>query len=375
MSDQWDVVCNDDLHPAILAGTSDLIQGWFPDAASPVVSAADLQWKLGDANPAGRGFMTVAMVGDRIVGSITCTRKRWRLGDRELAVAEIGDSFTAREYLKAGSAKQPWIDESDPERQQYLSRSVFGRVVTETLSRADASGVELVFGVANEVAARGYVRHLGFQTWDHPRLTTYARPGAGVYAARAKIPRSAGAFVDRLAARCTQLASGARGLRVAEGDLSSDLAEIDDVWKRAPVREGAEPVRDARWVRWRFREHASARYRLWLVRDAHRLRGWYVTRSDRNPVGVAEVHVADWCFDGSTPLAAIMAEVAIREGGPDVDRYALWCQDRWRPSSRVAGMVLETYHPGLIVRRSPSASSDLSAVRGVGVTTATSDNI
>ena len=86
----WTVLANDHLDPEITQKASEFLQTFLPSESPPVWSAEHFNWKLGDANPAGPGFMTVALHDGKVIGVTTITRKRFWDGHKEVAAAESG---------------------------------------------------------------------------------------------------------------------------------------------------------------------------------------------------------------------------------------------------------------------------------------------
>lgn len=374
MTDRWDVVVGDDLDDRSVAGASAVIRASFPPGHPPTVSPEYYRWKLGDANPAGRGYLSVAVADGVVVGSMAVTRKRYRFRGRDLAGAEVGDVFTAPEFLRAGGAAEPW--EGDPEH--YLSKSVFGRLSTETMLRSDRDGVELYFGVANEAAIGGWIKRLGFAAWTGAPLTTYSRPGAALVArraARAHVPRRPIVVADAVHARLQGVLAGRRAGDVREIGIDDELAPFDELWTDVRDRVPLQPVRDARYIRHRFHEHPLASYRVFLVERGSRPVGYYVTRTHVDTSGRRVAMLADVSASGdhTAALTSAFAETVARESDPDIELYSTWTQRPWPRRHRIAVAAPRTFESGLILRCRPGHPLELPD--SMELTCASSDNV
>lgn len=143
MVKRWQVRIVDDLDDSILGADSEFLHSFMPAGTEAIWSADYFKWKLGDSNPAGRGFMTVAMHDGAIVGVTSVTRKRFWSVDSEIAVDEIGDTYSHPDYRRDSHASEPHSTTSDMDA--YVNRSIFGRLVTETRERAKKAGISLIY--------------------------------------------------------------------------------------------------------------------------------------------------------------------------------------------------------------------------------------
>jgi GNAT superfamily N-acetyltransferase len=72
------------------------------------------------------------------------------------------------------------------------------------------------------------------------------------------------------------------GLCVSWKDQEVDPAELDALWERARRSMAAAPVRDGRYVRWRYASGDGAPYSFLTVREQHTLVGFAVVRCPSN---------------------------------------------------------------------------------------------
>jgi GNAT superfamily N-acetyltransferase len=119
-------------------------------------------WKL-KKSPYGRGFVSLAMDGHKIVGSTTITMKKAIVNGKIAKVAEIGDTFTDPKYQRQG---------------------IFASLVKATVDRAVSSGVDLIYGTPNMNSLPGYLKKLNFlelSKCDQKLVITPIRP-VGLFA-------------------------------------------------------------------------------------------------------------------------------------------------------------------------------------------------
>lgn len=120
--------------------------------------------KLGDSNPNGHGYFTVATFEGGVVGTCTAVRKTLISGTQTLNAVEIGDTFTSEKFRKSCYFSQLYPGTTSTSA--YLNKSIFGRLATETLDRARADGVEYVYGTPNLQAKLSWLGRMNFKLVD-----------------------------------------------------------------------------------------------------------------------------------------------------------------------------------------------------------------
>jgi GNAT superfamily N-acetyltransferase len=212
-------------------------------------SGAYYLWKL-QRNSAGRGFVSLAMDGDRLVGTATVTRKKMRFNGQIIEAAEIGDTFTDPEFQRQG---------------------IFSTLVTATRDRAVASGVRLIYGTPNINSLPGYEKNLSFRRklGLNLRLCVFPlRPAAMANARLAgrniKLPER---FLDAIATSYLNLTTSFLAGSCREEALSfgEEFDEFDNQFYNR--REACVP-RTAAYLTFRLMENPdSVRYRIISSRD------------------------------------------------------------------------------------------------------------
>jgi GNAT superfamily N-acetyltransferase len=112
------------------------------------------RWRLLD-NPYGRGELSIAVDGDRIVGTAANTPKRMVVAQKDTRGAEVGETFTDPGFQRQG---------------------IFSHLVTMNLERAEQDGTELIYGLPNEIALLGWEGRLGFHQVRSAHIVNAIRP-------------------------------------------------------------------------------------------------------------------------------------------------------------------------------------------------------
>jgi GNAT superfamily N-acetyltransferase len=257
-------------------------------------SGAYYSWKLRD-NPAGPGFVSLAVDGERIVGTTTVTRKHLYHRGRPMLAAEIGDTFTDPEYQRQG---------------------IFTALVKATRDRATAAGIEVIYGTPNPNSLPGYEKNLAFRQKAgldlrlcvvplRPATVANTRLAArGVTLPARSIDRLAGVF---LRSEAVLLARSCEAAPLAFDDSFDDLdARLRDRHEVCLRRTSAD-------LDYRLRQNPdSDRYTLLTCRPGGRLEGFVVCKRAFQH-GLPILWLAD-CAATSPLVEARLWSAAIRAG-------------------------------------------------------------
>ena len=170
----WISVCDDNL--ALIDKVVEFLRNQYPyDFGGELWTREYFEWKLGSANPSGKGFLSVALSNGMVIGVVTLTRKRILLNGARLDGGEVGDSYSSS---KGRRNFYPFeISALDPNQNSYLNKSIFGRLASEVRFRAENSRVSLIYGVPNKNAYPGWVNRLNyFETKEYNNIS-FSRPG------------------------------------------------------------------------------------------------------------------------------------------------------------------------------------------------------
>lgn len=380
MDKTWEVRAIDDLNDELTGKAASFLQSFLSDGVDPVWSVDHFRWKLGEANPAGRGFMTVAVCDGDVIGTTNITRKRMWDGNREIAAAEVGDAYTHPDFRREGRAAQPYAPNGTLD--EYLSKSVFGRLATETRERAERAGIGLIYATpdSDSSSIAGFLNRLGFFDYGSHFNQSFVRPTSAALVKR--VPPLAplrGVLypLDRAYATILRHISAGMGrLQAREIEVASH--EIDGLWQR--LKDGIDfgPVRDAAYFRHRFLENPIASYRLWTIRQASAVCGAFVTRTFTQMVGQRVCYMADWLLDPGVKgiFRFAVAHMIEQNRGPDLQWYGFWAERDWAAQQRLLslGCIGRGRVPIIFFDNKDSLSLDASGCK-LEFTLATSDNV
>ena len=159
----------DGLQPELLAKAVEFFKSNFPSDSVKPIDVNFFVSKLGEANPFGSGYFSVASHQGKVIGTCTAVRKRIVVENEIVNIVEIGDTFTSPDYRKNCYFEDLYPGTTS--KNDYLNKSIFGRLATETLDRARLEGSKYVFGTPNLQAKLSWLKRMEFKLVDQNRIS------------------------------------------------------------------------------------------------------------------------------------------------------------------------------------------------------------
>lgn len=337
MSEVWHVI-NDDKLGQVDRAVEFLVGEYSPSDSDPIWSAEYFRWKLGAANPAGAGYLTLAVAGGKVVGTVSLTRKRLLIGGKECHGGEVGDSYTATSIL-FGGAQPAELSPGDNDRNSYINKSIFGRLASATQLRAEADGISLIYGTPNRNAYPGWTTRLHHFELKRSRIAAFVRPTRRLLIAiHPKVSALDGVLrsleaISTGMLKWTYARTARRGQTIERGVPA--VAELDELWSRTRSTANFSLVRDGAYWTHRYLEHPLAKYDLFLIRDSGRLCGIIVTRLFMARKGRRQLAFVEWMNEDSVSFGWLLAEIVSYYKDSGIDYYFLYASE----STKEAGAV------------------------------------
>ena len=295
LNQDWEVKALDDLDPKGLEQVSDFFNTHFPNVFYPKCTPEIFEWKLGSTNPAGRGFLTVALSHGKVVGTASGTRKKLFENGQSFVGMEIGDTFTHPDFRKHGKCITPKT--STGIEDEYFTVSVFGRLVSETIARAQINDVKFVYGTPNENSRPPYLKRLKFKEISKGEIFSNV-----LITSKFLSPRST-RWLLSIYESITKLFAGffsyATLGRNSISEISSDgFLKICEkgFYQNSPVSGKIYLENSYSILRHRYVEHPNYDYRFFLVSVKDDDVGVIVTTEILRPSGTLSFVISDWFF-------------------------------------------------------------------------------
>lgn len=343
MNSTWVSVHGDDLQ--LMDKAVAFLQGEFcPSDADPVWSVEYFLWKLGPNNPAGAGYVSLAVLDDKVVGIVSLTKKRLLLNGKPVAGGEVGDTYTSARVRRG---VQPSVPSTlDPDPSSFVNRSIFGRLASDARARAEADGIRVIYGTPNANAYPGWTKRLGYfdfqaydnQSFSRPTWRMFIKRYPGLALARSVIRASENALISIHAA----LSRAANGGLVF-GLQPPDEEEIEALWERIKPSEGFSLVRDGAYWRHRYLEHPLAGYFLFGVRRQGALVGVVAIRLAAIAGAKPVLSIVEWMTEENVPFGFLLTQTLDACKSWEIDSFNFWINS--------AGQEAKAARQSLFVRR------------------------
>jgi GNAT superfamily N-acetyltransferase len=212
------------------------------------------------ANPAGNGYIWLAEDDGVIVGQYAVIPTRMHLQGKPVPCAQSVDAVTHPHYRRQGIFKT-------------LGRAVYG---------ATRSGeVSLGYAFPNDPSARGHLKHMDFCMLE--RLMTWVRP---LDTARVVHSRIRNGVVSNAIGKPTQSLFNVFYPLPIKGDTDIQIEdatripeEVDDLFRTCAPRFQNLVIRDYEYLKWRYEDHPTYSYRMFLGYRDDTLQGYCVCGS------------------------------------------------------------------------------------------------
>lgn len=330
MSTAWVSVNGDDLH--LIDKAVAFLQGEFsPVNGDPVWSVEYFQWKLSPRNPAGTGYISLAMLDGNVVGVVSLTKKRLWINGKQHIGGEVGDAYTSARVRRG--VQPHTLSAADADPASFINRSVFGRLASEVRLRAEADGVWLIYGTPNANAYPGWTKRLGYFNFQEYDNRTFARPTW-----RMLIKRYPGFSPARCVIRAcehTLISIHAALYSFANSDLvfapqrlNEAEAEVEELWARVKRDIGFSLVRDSAYWRHRYLDHPLAHYSIFSIRRHGVLIGIAAARLASITPEQPVLYLVEWMLEDDVPFGFLLSQILNAYKHKEVDSFKFWAKDK-----------------------------------------------
>ena len=282
------------------------------------------KWKLGNDNPAGPGFMSVAISNEKVVGTTTLTLKKALINGKEVLGGEMGDSFTSLAIRRGGLPLNLTASNSNPN--SYINKSVFGRLAHETRIRAEKMGVKFIYGTPNMNAFPGWTKNLGYRELIDIKVRNYYRPTAKYVCTKFPIIKNIEGiikFLDDSTVSFSRKIYKFNSLQTINFERPNE-DELDALWVKCKPINGFSLIRDAQYWKHRYYIHPKFKYDTFVVRQNDDLTGILITKKLITKDGKLYIALVEWMGEGLVLNNNLLNEVLYHFKNSNIDLYYLF---------------------------------------------------
>ncbi|MBF0119178.1 MAG: hypothetical protein HQK79_10120 [Desulfobacterales bacterium] len=326
MNNHWIVINDDELK--LTNKVVEFLQGEFcPPDSDPMWSVEYFRWKLGQINPAGAGYISIAILNDKVVGTVSLTKKRLLINGEELIGGEVGDTYSSSSIRHKCRALE--LSQKDNDPNSYINKSIFGRLASDVRERAEANGISFIYGTPNNNAYPGWVNKLGYFDSKKFQIESFSRPSAKVVIKKypslkifSPVLKKAEKFSVSLQ---KHIYSSILCKKFTFEPCIPSSEELDKLWIRLKPINGFSLVRDSSYWNHRYLGNPIAKYSFFIIREKKHIAGVVVTRFFLAGEGRRSVYIAEWMKDDKIPMYYLLSEVVNYYRDFDVEVFNFWC--------------------------------------------------
>ena len=328
----WSVIEDDEL--VHVRSVAEFLQKEYGAVGGNIAWSEDfLKWKLGHSNPAGKGYLAFAEFQGNIVGTMTLVPKRIWFNGQESIIGEIGDTYTHPDFLKPSmlknarcATKNPGYDQAD----EYLNKSIFGRLATQIRFRARAEGITEIYGTPNNKALPGWTKKLGYIVPNNAGIYARVVPSVEMVLNKHRTAKPLAYLISFFLKICRFSAlftirnySNQYHIQKLDELAGSDF---DQFWFRVRNNYQLSFIKDSAWIRWRYQSNPLAQYDIFVLKESDRIVGWVVLKRFIGPGGRCLI-IADWVFDTDENVATALIKSILRKKIYRGDAIIIWSSD------------------------------------------------
>ena len=170
----------------------------------------------------------------------------------------------------------------------YQKKGIFSQLISAIKDKSIKKGISCIYGIANDKSFNSFikkgsieiinlpllVRPLKLSKYFNPPLKTLFEPFDGIWKIKRKISSNVVLFTSQF------------------------NAEFDDLTEKASKRVSVIQKRDKEFLHWRYRNHPTKKYRIFVLREDSVLRGYVITNNaiiNGKPIGI----IVDFLVDAA----------------------------------------------------------------------------
>jgi hypothetical protein len=241
--------------------------------------------------------------------------------------------------------------------------SIFGRLASDVRERAQADGVQVIYGTPNANAYPGWTKRLGYFDFQGYDNHSFSRPTWLMFIKRYPALTLWSPIIRF--GECALIKTHAALSRKINRDLVFEALlpaekEIEELWERIKPSSGFSLVRDGAYWRHRYFDHPLTKYFIFGVRCQGKLVAICALRLSTIGGGKTVLSVVEWMVEKKVPFSFLLTQILEVYKGWKIDSFNFWAS--------AVGQEAQAARQSLFVRRNrvPIIFSDNAVGREIG---------
>jgi hypothetical protein len=261
-------------------------------------------------SPIGVGsFIYGITEDDKVIGTASLTIKRLVYNNKEIKIAEIGDTFTAQSktYIDKNSyEKFKCLNDKnlnhihDEKKLLFINKSIFGRLVEELKIKAKNRDIDLIYGTANSNSSSSYLNRLGFIKANKDEVNEYFLITTKLIEQRfvqfKKISFFMNLSLNMIYNLYLNVLVNHNKLNIkCVNDIQHERDLIDNFWYEYQFKSGTI-VRDYNYIKWRY--FSDKNYKMYFLYKKEKLISWIILK-EKNLNKFKKITICDFLYSCS----------------------------------------------------------------------------
>jgi hypothetical protein len=206
---------------------------------------------------------------------------------------------------------------------------VFGRLVTETVGRAHAAGVSIIYGTPNTKSKAGFLKRLNFTEYTEYSNRNFIRPTSRGVVNKYKALKLLSFILNPAERILATFLSKTSNCGVSLESYNNQGFDLNNLWESSKPEYGFSILQDHKWFNHRFLGNPIANYSVFAIRQHGSFVGIIATRKFNTMNGRPFCYVAGWLIKERDPniLRAAIAQICEKDTLQDLDGFVVWVED------------------------------------------------
>ena len=259
-------------------------------------------------NPTAVGSFIYGVTEDNsIIGTASLTVKKFLYKNKEIKIAEIGDTFTvqSKKYIdKHGYEKFKCVNDKnmdhihDKKKLLFIKKSIFGRLIEELKDKVKNTDIDLIYGTANSNSSSSYLNRLGFIKANENQVNEYFLITAKLIEQRfvqlKKISSFIHLFLNTIYNLYFKFLVNQNRLNIkCVNNIEYEKNLIDNFWQNYQFKNNTI-IRDYDFIKWRY--FSDKNYKIYFLYKKEKLTSWIILK-EKNFEGSKKITICDFIYN------------------------------------------------------------------------------
>jgi hypothetical protein len=234
------------------------------------------------------------------------TKKKAWINGAPIYIGEIGDCYTNSTARRRGVPLS--ISKDYPDKDNYINKSIFGRLAYETQKRAENMDIKLIYGTPNKNAYPGWIKRLNYSELSYPKIYCYTKPTLHYFAEKIKILKYLN-YIDYLFLRLYCFFNSIKNSKILYKEHALPTKEnINNLWESSKYESEFTLERDYKYWDYRYLKKPKSEYLFCEINIDSLFSGIIVCKYQRDNKKFIFV---EWMLKKEVSIESVFSEIIL----------------------------------------------------------------